>query len=119
MSYATILIAGCTIVAPADLVAAAGYVPYANSEAPSRSTTPAAEYRLMRAMSELHVSTDCIGRHAVVLLLRAVALAEEERTVNLVATSTRQAAELQAKAAADERSAAGIAHATEKLARKS
>lgn len=104
---ATIVIAGITITAPLDLVSAAGYEPA--TAGPSRSRWPIAEQRLLRAMSEQSVLADCEGPAAVKLLLRVAELADIERAAATQAEQLRRIAQTEAKAAADERAAAGMA----------
>lgn len=114
---ATIVIAGITITAPIDLVSAAGYEPYSDGS-PSRSRQPVAETRLMRALSERGApglpGSAAHLEHSTRLLLRAVELAEIERTENAKTEQLRLIAQTQAKASADERAAAGMALALEK-----
>lgn len=122
---ATIVIAGITITAPSDLVSAAGYEPYCDGS-PSRSRWPIAEQRLMRAMSEMGVATPrsgplahqigIEGMSAIRLLLRVVELAELERTDNAKTEQLRLVAQTEARAAADNRAAAGIAITAQRLA---
>lgn len=116
---ATIVIAGITLTAPTDLVSAAGFEPYSDGS-PSRSRQPAAEFRLMRALSERgrpdavggpHFDDDCIR-----ILLRAVELADIERTDKDHARRLEAVAQLEARAAADSRAAAGIAITAQRLA---
>lgn len=117
---ATIVLAGITITAPTDLVSAAGYEPYSDGS-PSRSRQPAAEFRLMRALSELGLP-EIPGRpdhepHCMRLLLRVVELAEIERTESAKTEQLRLVAQTEARTAADERAAAGMSLAATRLAR--
>lgn len=117
---ATIVIAGITITAPTDLVSAAGYEPYSDGS-PSRSRQPAAEFRLMRALSERGLP-EIPGRpdhepHCMRLLLRVVELAEIERTESAKTEQLRLVAQTEARTAADERAAAGMSLAATRLAR--
>lgn len=118
---ATIVIAGITLTAPTDLVSAAGYEPYSDGS-PSHSRQPAAEFRLMRALSERgrpdvvggpHFDDDCIR-----ILLRAVELAEIERTESAKTEQLRLVAQTDARTAADERAAARMSLAATRLAKE-
>lgn len=118
---ATIVIAGITLTAPTDLVSAAGYEPYSDGS-PSRARQPAAEFRLMRALSERGAPELPGGpdhdAHCVRLLLRAVELADIERTDTAIARHFEAVAQIEARAAADNRAAAGIAITAQRLARE-
>jgi hypothetical protein len=115
---AIIVIAGITLTAPTDLVSAAGYEPYSDGS-PSRSRWPVAETRLMRALSErgapAAVGQEHHVEHSIRLLLRVVELAEIERTEAAKTEQHRLIAQSQARAAADERAAAGISLAAQRL----
>lgn len=118
---ATIVLAGITITAPTDLVSAAGYEPYSDGS-PSRPRWPIAEQRLMRVLSELGLP-EIPGQpghepHCLRLLLRVVELAELERVEKAKTEQLRLVAQTEAAAAADERAAAGISLAAQRLARK-
>lgn len=109
---ATIVIAGITITAPDDLVLAAGWQPYSDGS-PSRSRSPVAESRLLRALSE-RGAPDLPGQpdhgsHCLRLLLRVVELAEIERTESAKTEQLRMVEQTHARAAADERAAASMA----------
>lgn len=120
---ATIVIAGITITAPMDLVSAAGYEPYSDGS-PSRSRQPAAEFRLLRALSE-HAPGEAAyapgqtlrDSQSLRILLRVVELAEIERTESAKTEQLRLVAQTEARTAADERAAAGMSLAATRLAR--
>lgn len=119
---ATIVIAGITLIAPTDLVSAAGFEPYSDGS-PSRSRQPSAGYRLMRALSE-HAPGETAyapgqalrDSQSLRILLRAVELAEIERTESNKTEQLRLVAQMEAKAAADHRAAAGISITAQRLA---
>lgn len=116
---ATIVIAGITLIAPTDLISAAGFEPYSDGS-PSRSRQPAAEYRLMRALDERGCPSDATSKHysadCTRILLHAVALAEIERSESNKTEQLRLVAQMEAKAAADNRAAAGISITAQRIA---